>query len=81
MSARPPHEPYREVPAGTFRWRLGVRPLDLADWLVITDHYSHEVADPDCASRHRTPSGAEQKSIDIKAFAASTTVGRISARR
>jgi hypothetical protein len=42
---RPPHEPYREVPEGTFRWRLGVRPLDLADWLVITDHYAHEVAE------------------------------------
>ena len=43
MSARPPHEPYREVPAGTFRWRLGVRPLDLANWLVITDHYHEEI--------------------------------------
>jgi hypothetical protein len=43
VSARPPHEPYREVPAGTFRWRLGVRPLDLADWLVVTDHYHEEI--------------------------------------
>jgi hypothetical protein len=33
------------VPEGTFRWRLGVRPLDLADWLVITDQYTHEVAE------------------------------------
>lgn len=45
MISRPPHEPYREVPEGTFRWRLGVRPLDLADWLVITDQYTHEVAE------------------------------------
>ena len=36
MTTTPPYEPYREVPAGTFRWRLGVRPLDLADWLVRT---------------------------------------------
>ena len=43
MTTTPPYEPYREVPAGTFRWRLGVRPLDLADWLVITDHYDAEV--------------------------------------
>ena len=45
MTTTPPYEPYREVPTGTFRWRLGVRPLDLADWLLITDHYSHEVAE------------------------------------
>ena len=43
MTTTPPYEPYREVPTGTFRWRLGVRPLDLADWLVITDHYNAEV--------------------------------------
>ena len=43
MTTTPPYEPYREVPAGTFRWRLGVRPLDLANWLVITDHYDAEV--------------------------------------
>ena len=45
MIARPPREPYREVPEGTFRWHLGVRPLDLADWLMITDHYAREVAE------------------------------------
>lgn len=45
MKSRPLHEPYREVPEGTFRWRLGVRPLDLADWLVITDHYTDEVTE------------------------------------
>lgn len=39
---RPPYEPWRET-SGVFRWRLGVRPLDLADWIEIDDHYEAEV--------------------------------------
>ena len=29
-----PHEPYRDGTRDDFRWRLGVRPLDPADWFV-----------------------------------------------
>ena len=29
-----PHEPYRDGRRDEFRWRLGVRPLDLDDWFV-----------------------------------------------
>lgn len=38
----PPYEPWRET-SGAFRWRLGVRPLDVADWIEIDEHYEHEV--------------------------------------
>ena len=33
-----PYEPWRErgsILAGEFRWRLGVRPLDLANWIEL----------------------------------------------
>jgi hypothetical protein len=42
--ARPPYEPYAESPSATFRWRLGVRPLSLDQWLEITDHRDTELA-------------------------------------
>lgn len=35
-----PYEPWRErgsVVDGEFRWRLGIRPLDLADWIEFAD--------------------------------------------
>ncbi len=40
----PPYQPYLDAAPTPFRWRLGLRPLDLADWLQVTDRYDHEVA-------------------------------------
>ena len=40
---RPPYEPWRET-SGVFRWRLGVRPLDMADWIEIAEHHGDEIA-------------------------------------
>lgn len=40
---RPPYEPYVES-SGPFRWRLGLRPLDLHDWIEIDDRYDDEIA-------------------------------------
>lgn len=34
-SERAPYLPFMDVPAGSFRWRLGVRPLDLRDWIEL----------------------------------------------
>lgn len=36
----PDYQPYV---AGAFRWRLALRPLDLADWIQIGDDYDHEI--------------------------------------
>ena len=36
----PDYQPYV---AGSFRWRLGLRPLELADWIQIGDDYDHEM--------------------------------------
>lgn len=41
--SRPPYEPYLEA-SGTFRWRLGLRPLDLEHWIEIDDRYDDEIA-------------------------------------
>ncbi|MGB0112347.1 MAG: DUF3445 domain-containing protein [Ilumatobacteraceae bacterium] len=30
-----PYLPFMETPGGAFRWRLGVRPLDVADWIEL----------------------------------------------
>lgn len=44
-SAQPPrYEPYLDTPIGTFRWRLGLRPLDLDDWLQFDEHAAFELA-------------------------------------
>jgi hypothetical protein len=37
------YEPYADVPPAPFRWRLGLRPLDLAEWIEIDDHYAAEI--------------------------------------
>lgn len=42
MSTRPVYQPYSDGKPVPFRWRLGLRPLDLADWLQVTEHYDHE---------------------------------------
>lgn len=36
----PDYQPYV---AGSFRWRLALRPLELADWIQIGDDYDHEM--------------------------------------
>lgn len=41
MSVAPDYQPYV---AGPFRWRLALRPLDLADWIQIGDDYDHEMS-------------------------------------
>jgi len=43
MAQRPPYEPWRET-TGEFRWRLGVRPLDLNRWIEIDEHFETELA-------------------------------------
>lgn len=34
---------YQPYLAGAFRWRLGLRPLDVADWIELDDHYDVDV--------------------------------------
>jgi hypothetical protein len=36
--------PYMPWVGGEFRWRLGMRPLDLADWIQIGDDYDAQMA-------------------------------------
>lgn len=36
--------PYQPWVAGAFRWRLGLRPLDLDDWIEIGDDYAEQMA-------------------------------------
>jgi hypothetical protein len=51
----PRYEPYRETAGAPFRWRLGLRPLDLADWIQIDDQYDHDLAEKQrVLSEHRT---------------------------
>ncbi|MDJ0768178.1 MAG: DUF3445 domain-containing protein [Ilumatobacter sp.] len=40
----PRYEPYRDVAAEPFRWRLGLRPLDLRDWLEVDEHRAADLA-------------------------------------
>lgn len=40
----PDYAPYTDGPAGPFRWRLGLRPLDLDDWIEIGDNYAADLA-------------------------------------
>lgn len=40
----PPYRPYAETKP-PFRWRLGLRPLDLADWIEIDERYAIEIAE------------------------------------
>jgi len=40
MNTQRDHQPYL---AGAFRWRLALRPLDLANWIEIGDDYDHEM--------------------------------------
>jgi len=40
MNTQRDYQPYL---AGAFRWRLALRPLDLANWIEIGDDYDHEM--------------------------------------
>lgn len=39
----PQYAPYADGPDGPFRWRLGVRPLDPADWIELGDNFEREL--------------------------------------
>lgn len=43
MGSAPRFQPYLDVPPAPFRWRLGLRPLDLADWFVVDEHHQVEL--------------------------------------
>jgi dimethylamine monooxygenase subunit A len=37
------YEPHREHRGDVFRWRLGIRPLDIAEWFIFDEHYEFEL--------------------------------------
>lgn len=43
MPSGPRHQPYLDGAASPFRWRLGLRPLDLDDWLDLDDDYTGSI--------------------------------------
>lgn len=43
MVVQPPYQPYLDTAPAPFRWRLGLRPLDLVDWIQIDDHFDADV--------------------------------------
>jgi dimethylamine monooxygenase subunit A len=53
MTSAPPYRPYV---GGSFRWRLGLRPLDLADWIEFGDDADIQLAEKErvCAEHHDT---------------------------
>jgi dimethylamine monooxygenase subunit A len=53
MTSAPPYRPYV---GGAFRWRLGLRPLDLADWIEFGDDADVQLAEKArvCAQHHDT---------------------------
>ena len=72
MSSGPRYQPYLDVAASPFRWRLGVRPLDLADWLDLDEDYEsmierkHEVMAEHPATAFAVLDGVEPESIEIR---------------
>lgn len=44
MASPPRYQPYLDVAPRPFRWRLGLRPLELADWIQIDQHHAADVA-------------------------------------
>jgi hypothetical protein len=40
----PKYQPYLDGKPAPFRWRLGLRPLDLAEWIQVTEDYDDEIA-------------------------------------
>jgi len=39
----PRYAPYADGPGGPFRWRLGLRPLDPADWIEVDEHFERDL--------------------------------------
>jgi hypothetical protein len=64
----PDYQPYQ---AGSFRWRLGLRVLDLADWIQIGPRYERDLAiKRDVLARHRptvlsTMPGIEREAAEV----------------
>jgi hypothetical protein len=51
-----PYLPFLDGPGGEFRWRLGVRPLDPADWIELGDDADDAIAEKQrlCRDHHET---------------------------
>ena len=59
---------YRPFQPGPFRWRLGLRPLDLADWIEIDDHYEVDLAEKvRVLSQHGSTAFAAMDGIEAEA--------------
>lgn len=60
--------PYRPFVGGPFRWRLGLRPLDLADWIETgPDHDAQMAAKREVLERHHTTAVVVDHDIDDEA--------------
>ncbi|HUF97010.1 MAG TPA: DUF3445 domain-containing protein [Ilumatobacter sp.] len=44
MVVPPPYQPFLDTAPTPFRWRLGLRPLDLADWIQVDEHFDADIA-------------------------------------
>jgi hypothetical protein len=68
MTSAPPYRPYV---GGAFRWRLGLRPLDLADWIEFGDDADRQLADKArvCEQHHDTAfaviDGIEPEAVEV----------------
>jgi len=40
----PEYTPYADGAGGPFRWRLALRPLDVAEWIEVGEHYERDLA-------------------------------------
>lgn len=69
MTVEPEYRPF--VAAGQFRWRLGLRPLDLSEWIQIGPDYDAEMAEKDAvlaahpATVFRALPGAHDASAEL----------------
>lgn len=64
----PRYQPYLDVAPEPFRWRLGLRPLDLADWIQIDEHSADELAEQrDVLARHHATAFVALDDIDAEA--------------
>jgi hypothetical protein len=74
-----PYLPFLDGPGGEFRWRLGVRPLDPADWIELGDDADDAIAEKQrlCRDHHETvfaalddiePEAHEVATADRKSF-------------
>ena len=72
MPSGPRYQPYLDGAASPFRWRLGLRPLDLADWLDLDDDYTAMIEQKQRVMREHASTafavldGVEAESIEIR---------------